>query len=73
LREAQFCRRHLRLATTGTGSGKPDGDWLEALPGFYFDLLLISLGFEGGPGFFDPVFVWITLIRGRAVCACSEA
>jgi hypothetical protein len=45
--EAQFCRRHLRLATavatTGTGSGKPDGDWLEALPGFYFDLLLISL------------------------------
>jgi len=29
--------------TTGTGSGKPDGDWLEALPGFYFDLLLISL------------------------------
>jgi hypothetical protein len=47
LREAQFCRRHLRLATavatTRTGSGKPDGDWLEALPGFYFDLLLISL------------------------------
>jgi hypothetical protein len=47
LREAQFCRRHLRLptavATTGTGSGKPDGNWLEALPGFYFDLLFISL------------------------------
>jgi hypothetical protein len=31
------------VATTGTGSGKPDGDWSEALPGFYFDLLLISL------------------------------
>jgi hypothetical protein len=28
---------------------------------------------EDGQGFFDPVFVWITLIRGLAVRACSEA
>ena len=28
---------------------------------------------EHGQGFFDPVFVWITLIRGLTVRACSEA
>jgi hypothetical protein len=28
---------------------------------------------EDGQGFFDPVFVWITLIRGLTVRACSEA
>jgi hypothetical protein len=28
---------------------------------------------EDGQGFFDPVFIWITLIRGLTVRACSEA
>jgi len=28
---------------------------------------------EDGQGFFDPVFVWITLIRGLTVRTCSEA
>ena len=39
--------------------------------GFRFALDLVR--FEGGPRFFDPVVVWITLIRGFTVRACSEA
>jgi hypothetical protein len=39
--------------------------------GFRFSLDLVS--FEDGPRFFHPVVVWITLIRGLTVRACSEA
>jgi hypothetical protein len=39
--------------------------------GFRFALDLVR--FEDGPRFFDPVVVWITLIRGFTVRACLEA
>jgi hypothetical protein len=39
--------------------------------GFRFALDLVR--FEDGPRFFDPVVVWIALIRGFTVRACLEA
>ena len=49
------------------------GNWAAVMEvaGFRFALDLVR--FEGGPRFFDPVDVWITLIRGFTVRACSEA
>ena len=38
---------------------------------FRFAVDLVS--FEGGPRFYHPVVVWITLIRGLTVRACSKA
>jgi hypothetical protein len=49
------------------------GNWGAAMEvaGFRFALDLVSS--EGGPRFFDPVVVWITLLRGFTVRACPEA
>src|SRR6476620_1069359 len=49
-----------------------------ALPSIESDFVAIDQSaqpraLEAGQGFFDPVFVWITLIRGLTVRTCSEA